>query len=85
MTPGPGRVSGPGRKDSQGREVSAGRRSELTKKREYSGDSNRDKCKFDGRCERILNCPFIHSLEDFPLLQGRNNPIVRNNTNLRRN
>ena len=28
-------------------------------------------CKFDGRCERIPNCPFIHSLEDFPLLKRR--------------
>ena len=28
-------------------------------------------CRFDGRCERIPNCPYIHSLEDFPLLQGR--------------
>ena len=32
---------------------------------------DRLKCRFDGRCERIPNCPFIHSLEDFPLLQGR--------------
>ena len=32
---------------------------------------DRLKCRFDGRCERIQNCPFLHSLEDFPLLQGR--------------
>ena len=32
---------------------------------------DRLKCRFDGRCERIPNCPFLHSLEDFPLLQGR--------------
>ena len=32
---------------------------------------DRAQCQFDGRCERIPNCPYIHSLEDFPLLQGR--------------
>ena len=41
-------------------------------------------CKFDGRCERIPNCPFIHSLQDFPLLQARRNPVIRNNVNQRR-
>ena len=32
---------------------------------------DRAKCKFDGRCERIPNCPWIHSMEDFPPLQRR--------------
>ena len=30
---------------------------------------DREQCRFDGRCERIPNCPFIHSLEDFPPIQ----------------
>ena len=34
-------------------------------------------CKFDGRCERIPNCPWIHSLEDFPPLQGGKRNIQR--------
>ena len=42
-------------------------------------------CKFDGRCERIPNCPYIHSLEDFPLLQRRGIPVRRGNLNQRRN
>ena len=35
-------------------------------------------CKFDGRCERIPNCPYIHSMEDFPPLQRRGKPMRRN-------
>ena len=34
------------------------------------GQSNRATCKFDGRCDRIPNCPYIHYLEDFPLSRG---------------
>ena len=35
-------------------------------------------CKFDGRCERIPNCPFIHSLQDFPLLRRRGQETRQN-------
>ena len=41
-------------------------------------------CRFDSRCERIPNCPWIHSMEDFPPLQGRSNNVLRNNTQQRR-
>ena len=41
-------------------------------------------CKFDGRCERIPNCPWIHSLEDFPPLQRRSNKVLRNLSQQRR-
>ena len=46
---------------------------------------DREQCKFDGACERIPNCPFLHSLEDFPIFQGRRRPVVKKNTNQRRN
>ena len=42
-------------------------------------------CRFDGRCERIPNCPYLHSMEDFPPLQRRGNPLRRMNQNQRRN
>ena len=42
-------------------------------------------CRFDGRCEKIPNCPFIHSLQDFPVFQGRRNPAIRRGSNQRRN
>ena len=29
-------------------------------------DSGRARCKFGSGCDRVVNCPFIHSLEDFP-------------------
>ena len=41
-------------------------------------------CKFDGRCERIPNCPWIHSLEDFPPIQRRSNNVLRNISQQRR-
>ena len=47
--------------------------------------SDRAVCKFDGRCDRIPNCPYLHYKEDFPPFQGRRNPEVRRNTNQRRN
>ena len=46
---------------------------------------DRDQCRFDGRCERIPNCPYIHSMEDFPPLQGRKNPVPRVPANRRNN
>ena len=45
---------------------------------------DRLKCRFDGRCERIPNCPFIHSLEDFPLLQRGRTQGARCNPTQRR-
>ena len=42
-------------------------------------------CRFDGRCEKIPNCPFLHSLQDFPVFQGRRNPVYGRNINQRRN
>ena len=39
--------------------------------------SGRLTCKFDGRCDRIPNCPYMHYKEDFPPLQGKRNPTMR--------
>ena len=47
--------------------------------------SNRPTCKYDGRCDRIPNCPDMHYQEDFPQFQGRRNPMTRRNQNQRRN
>ena len=46
---------------------------------------DRAKCKFEGRCERIPNCPWIHSLEDFPAFQGRRSQGPKRTNNQRRN
>ena len=46
---------------------------------------DRAQCRFDGKCERIPNCPYIHSMEDFPPLQGRRNPVPRVPANRRNN
>ena len=53
--------------------------------RQKISQPDRDQCQFDGRCERIPNCPYIHSLEDFPLLQGRKQPVRIHSNNQRRN
>ena len=37
--------------------------------------SDRATCRFDGRCERIPNCPYLHYKEDFPPLQVRRNTV----------
>ena len=52
-----------------------------------NGDSRREICRYDGRCDRIPNCPQLHilSLEDFPLFQGRRIPVVGRNPHRRRN
>ena len=47
------------------------------------GAGGRRPCKFDGRCERIPNCPYIHSLQDFPLL-NRQGQKAKQNTKQRR-
>ena len=46
---------------------------------------DRETCKFDGRCDRIPNCPYMHYQEDFPPFQGRRNQEVRRHQNQRRN
>ena len=46
---------------------------------------DRPACKYDGRCEAIPNCPNIHSLQVFPLFQGRRTPWEMRNQNRRRN
>ena len=51
----------------------------------FRGQSDRLPCRFDGRCEKVPNCPFLHSLQDFPLLQGKRNPGIQRDPNQRRN
>ena len=46
---------------------------------------NRPDCKFDGLCAKIPNCPDIHSLQVFPLFQGRRNITGMRNQGMRRN
>ena len=54
---------------------------QIQQNRQRTVQPDREQCKFDGRCERIPNCPFIHSLEDFPILQRRTNHVERRNPN----
>ena len=49
------------------------------------GQDNRPACKFDGRCEKIPNCPDIHSMQVFPVFQGRRNTTGMRNQGWRRN
>ena len=46
---------------------------------------NRPACRFDGRCEKIPNCPDIHSMQVFPVFQGRRNTTGMRNQGWRRN
>ena len=69
-----------GRQETQPHKRSQGQHS-----RARTLQPDREQCKFDGRCERIPNCPFIHSLEDFPIFQGRRAPAIRKNLNQRKN
>ena len=52
-------------------------------RRPFSQD-NRPDCKFDGRCDKIPNCPDIHSLQVFPVFQGRRNITGMRNQGMRR-
>ena len=52
--------------------------------RQQGFQSDREMCRFDGRCERIPNCPYIHSMEDFPPLRRRT-PVMRRNNHQKRN
>ena len=52
---------------------------------EPNKQSDRVVCRFNGRCERIPNCQYLHFNEDFPKLQGRRNSVMRRNINQRRN
>ena len=71
----------------EGRSQSQGRL-QVNSSRQQAGRSliqpDRLPCKFDGRCERIPNCPWIHSMENFPPIQGRSNNVIRNNNQHRR-
>ena len=73
------RVSG-GRQESRAQ----GGRQE-TRLQQTMVQPDREQCRFYGRCERIPNCPFIHSMEDFPPLQTRKKVVVRRSINKRRN
>ena len=68
-------------RDQGGRQETRGQQSRAQGGRQ----PDRDQCKFDGRCERIPNCPYIHSLEDFPILQGGKQPVRRIPNNQRKN
>ena len=69
---------------SQDSRAIRGRR-ETRPRRQDIVQPDREQCRFDGRCERIPNCPYIHSMEDFPPLQAKNNLVVRRNPIQRRN
>ena len=49
------------------------------------GSQNYRTSKFDGRCDKLPNCPYNHYLEDFPPLQVRRQGVRRNSTNQRGN
>ena len=34
-------------------------------------ESDRARCRFGPKCDRVINCPFIHSMEDFPLYNNK--------------
>ena len=51
------------------------RRQFSSRRRDRSGQSD---CRFDGRCERLPNCPYFHSLQNFPLFQGQRQKQRRN-------
>ena len=84
------------RQDTRPREdtrSSQGTRSSQDRPRQYtrnnqlsSGESRREICRYDGRCDRIPNCPHLHilSLEDFPLFQGRRIPVLARKQTQRR-
>ena len=59
-------------------------RNQTQQSRQQGNQSDREMCRFDGRCERIPNCPYIHSMEDFPPLLRRGQ-VSRRNSNQRRN
>ena len=53
-------------------------------RRQQGYQSDREMCRFDGRCERIPNCPYFHTMEDFPPLRRRT-PVARTNNYQKRN
>ena len=66
-----------GRQESQargrrqeGRAQGGGQEGQAQEGRQKIVQPDRAQCQFDGRCERIPNCPYIHSLEDFPSFKG---------------
>ena len=76
-----GHQGGHGRDTRQGTQIHNNKQNN----RNQYVQQQREQCKFNGRCERIPNCPFIHSLEDFPIFQGRRAPVVRRKQNQTRN
>ena len=68
-----------GRKEGQARQVNQARQGGQAGK----DDVGHLPCKFDGRCERIPNCPYIHSLQDFPLLRRRGQVTKQNRNQMR--
>ena len=63
-----------GRQESRSQGSRQEARSQVNIPRRNLIQPDRLDCKFDGRCERIPNCPWIHSMEDFPpLVGGRRN------------
>ena len=61
------------------------RRQEYRSSQEPNSRQDRATCKFDGRCDRIPNCPYMHYQEDFPPFQGRRNPVTGRRQNQRKN
>ena len=51
-------------------------RPRLERQEPNRNQANRSTCKFDGRCDRIPNCPHMHYKEDIPPFQGRRNPVI---------
>ena len=73
--------------DSWARQESRSRpqsRSKQDSDRGQAKQSDRSTCKFDGRCEKIPNCPYMHYKEDFPPFKGRRNPTMRRSQTQRR-
>ena len=43
--------------------------------------SERTKCKFGGQCDRVINCPYLHSPQDFPQFNKSKGYQKTNKTN----
>ena len=54
-------------------------------RQQQNNQPDRPDCQYDGHCEAVPNCPNIHSLQVFPVFQGRRNPGGLRNQARRRN
>ena len=54
-------------------------------RQDWEPQSDRPDCQYDGFCEAVPNCPDIHSIQVFPVFQGRRNPGGLRNQARRRN